>query len=77
MSDYLKQLEDLKAKAQKNKEEKIRLEQQLKGLEDQQNKINTELKELNVEPENLSSTIQEIEEKIEKELGEITELLSE
>ena len=77
MSDYVKQLEGLKEKAQKNKEEKIRLEQQLKSLEEQKAKLLKELTPLEVKPEQLDALIKDLTKEIEEDLAKLNGLFNE
>ena len=75
-NNYIKQLEDLKEKAQKNKEEKIRLEQQLKSLEEQNIKLIEELIPLEVKPEDLEKVVGDLIKQIESELIQLTGLVN-
>jgi len=76
MSNYVKQLKDLKEKAQKNKEDKIRFEQQLKSTEEHRVKLVEELIPLEVKPEELKKIIGESTKEIEEELTKINGLVN-
>jgi septal ring factor EnvC (AmiA/AmiB activator) len=76
-NNYIKQLEDLKEKAQKNKEEKIRLEQQLKSLEEQNIKLIEELIPLEVKPEDLEKVVGDLTKQIEAELTQLMGFINE
>ena len=75
MTNYIKEITSLQEKVQKNKEELIRLEEQEKNLKAEKNKLLAELKELNINFDDLEDVIESQEKelnnkitKIEKEL---------
>lgn len=74
--DSEKKLKKLKAEVEEFKSEKIRKEEQLKGLREQRDDLITQIKELDYTPENLSSEIEKLEELINSQLSEIEDKLS-
>ena len=76
MSNQIEQLNELKEKNQKKKEDKIRFEQQLKTVEENQAKKLQELTPLEVKPEDLGKIIEEETKKIEEELVKLNGLVN-
>lgn len=74
--DSEKKLKKLKAEVDDFKSEKIRKEEQLKGLREQRDDLITQIKELDYTPENLSSEIKKLEDSINSQLSEIETKLS-
>lgn len=74
--DSEKKLKKLKADVDEFKSEKIRKEEQLKGLREQRDDVVAQIKELNYTPENLSGEIEKLEELINSQLSKIEDKLS-
>ncbi|MCK4358990.1 MAG: hypothetical protein KAW92_09650 [Candidatus Cloacimonetes bacterium] len=74
--DNQEKLKKLKAEVEEFKSEKIRKEEQLKGLRQQRNDLITQIKDLGYTPENLSSEIKKLEDSINSQLSEIETKLS-
>ena len=69
-------LKKLKAEVDEFKSEKIRKEEQLKGLRQQRDDLIAQIKDLGYTPENLSSEIKKLEDSINSQLSEIETKLS-
>lgn len=66
MSDYKKQLDDLQEEINNKKLEQAKLEERLKGLQEDEQKFQSELKELGIEnQEDLKKEIETLEEQIQ------------
>ncbi|MCA5587974.1 hypothetical protein [Finegoldia magna] len=66
---------NIKKRLDKAKEEKNRAEIALENLEKQKEDILNQLKELNIDPENLESEITKLQNQIEQDLQKAEELL--
>lgn len=75
MSNYIKIIQDLQDKTQKNKEELIRLEEKQKNLQEEKGKILAELKELNIKEEELENKIEVMDENLQEEIKKIEDQL--
>ena len=76
MSDSLMdEFKKLEEQVNKNKTEKVRLEERLKGLTEERNKLVKELELLGVKEEDLESTITQLDKEIREELSKCQELL--
>lgn len=72
LMDEFKKLEE---QVNKNKTEKVRLEERLKGLTEERNKLVKELELLGVKEEDLETTISQLDKEIREELSKCQELL--
>ncbi len=75
MTDIMTRLNNLKAQIEKGKAEKARAEANLETYTKQRDEIISELKTLNVEPENLDAEIAQLDSEIEDALTRAEELL--
>lgn len=75
MEDYLNQLQAIETKSQDGKIQKAKLEQKLATLQDEQKKIQEELKVQGVTEETLGSTIESLDKEIKGELIKCHEAL--
>lgn len=69
------QLQQLKKQIEMGKMKKVQAETRISSLQDQYKRTAAELKELGIDPKNAETTLQEMEQEIEKELAEIQSLL--
>jgi len=75
VTDIMTRLNNLKAQIEKGKAEKARAEANLETYTKQRDEIISELKTLNVEPENLDAEIAQLDSEIEDALTRAEELL--
>lgn len=75
MKDYEKELSDLKENLEKAKTLKYRAEARLEQLNNQQQEIIKELKELGVNPEDLEKEIDKLAKEIDELFKEANELM--
>jgi hypothetical protein len=73
--DYLSELQKIEKVTQERKIQKAKLEQSIATAEAEQTKIIEELKSLGIAPENLQSTIDNLQKDIENEIDECNEIL--
>jgi len=73
--DYLEQLQTIGKKSQEARIEKAKLEQKLQTLQDEQKKLQEELKANGVTEENLGETISILEEEIQISIQQAQEQL--
>jgi len=71
MANHIQQIQALQEKVQTNKESLIRLEEQLKGIKEERNKILASLKELGIEEKDLEKEIVTKEEDLKSKIQEI------
>jgi len=77
MNDYKKEISQIKEKLDKANTMKVRSETKLENLEDEREKLLTEIKNEGIEPDQLEEEIEKVESKLQKLIKEAKELLPE
>jgi len=75
MSDYIQQITELQKKVDESKLEQARLQERKKSLDEEKQKIVTELKVYEIEESKLDAEIKKLDESIQQELNNCLELM--
>lgn len=73
--NLMEEFKKIEKQVETNKTEKVRLEERLKGLQEERNKLISELTKLGVKEEDLENTIAQLEKEITEELARCQNLL--
>lgn len=73
--NYKQELESIETQVEKQKTEKIKLEERKRQLTQDKTKILSELKELNIAEDKIEEVIEELEINIQKQISETQQLL--